>query len=64
MFKNSLSKLKKDIARANALTREANMIAKEVATKETNYGVTLQIPASNLRPAKIKVCTDNVVRQV
>uniref|UniRef100_A0A0N4Z4F3 Kinesin motor domain-containing protein n=1 Tax=Parastrongyloides trichosuri TaxID=131310 RepID=A0A0N4Z4F3_PARTI len=58
LFKESLEKLKKEIMRAHALVREANMISEEVNGKRrglTSYDVTLQIPAANLRPSKIKV---------
>lgn len=63
MFSESLSRLKKEITRANALVREANMISRELATsrRQTTYDVTLQIPASNLRPCKIKVSTDKLI---
>lgn len=57
MFKENLVRLKSDIVRANALAREANMIAAELSTCRcpVTYDVTLQIPAANLRPSKIKV---------
>uniref|UniRef100_A0A913HFY2 Kinesin motor domain-containing protein n=2 Tax=Strongyloides stercoralis TaxID=6248 RepID=A0A913HFY2_STRER len=58
LFKESLEKLKKEIMRAHALVREANMISEEVNRKRhglIRYDVTLQIPAANLRPSKIKV---------
>ncbi|CEF68768.1 Kinesin-73 [Strongyloides ratti] len=58
LFKESLEKLKKEIMRAHALVREANMISEEVNGKRRGlirYDVTLQIPAANLRPSKIKV---------
>ncbi|CAJ0938025.1 unnamed protein product, partial [Mesorhabditis belari] len=67
MFAEALTKLKKEIVRANALVREANMISRELANsrRQTTYDVTLQIPASNLRPSKIKdggfVCEPVVV---
>ncbi|KAF1747585.1 hypothetical protein GCK72_024050 [Caenorhabditis remanei] len=57
MFAESLKRLKADVIHANALVREANMISKELNKKpkrQTTYDVTLQIPASNLRPIKIK----------
>ncbi|PIC17645.1 hypothetical protein B9Z55_023818 [Caenorhabditis nigoni] len=57
MFAESLKRLKADVIHANALVREANMISKELNKKpkrQTAYDVTLQIPASNLRPIKIK----------
>uniref|UniRef100_A0A0N5B8A5 Kinesin motor domain-containing protein n=1 Tax=Strongyloides papillosus TaxID=174720 RepID=A0A0N5B8A5_STREA len=58
LFKESLEKLKKEIMRAHALVREANMISEEINGKRRGmirYDVTLQIPAANLRPSKIKV---------
>lgn len=58
MFKENLLRLKREIVRANALAREANMIAVELSPYHrcpVIYDVTLQIPAANLRPAKIKV---------
>ncbi|EJW82283.1 hypothetical protein WUBG_06807 [Wuchereria bancrofti] len=56
MFKENLVRLKSDIVRANALAREANMIAAELSSCRcpVTYDVTLQIPAANLRPSKIK----------
>uniref|UniRef100_A0A915BGU3 Kinesin-like protein unc-104 n=2 Tax=Parascaris univalens TaxID=6257 RepID=A0A915BGU3_PARUN len=59
MFKENLARLKNDIVRANALAREANMIAAELShsRRQVSYDVTLQIPAANLRPSKIKAGT-------
>ncbi|VDO45464.1 unnamed protein product [Haemonchus placei] len=59
MFAESLKRLKSDVIRANALTREANMISRELGNsrRQTTYDVTLQIPAANLRPSKIKAGT-------
>ncbi|KAM3728674.1 Kinesin-like protein [Dirofilaria immitis] len=56
MFKKNLVRLKSDIVRANALAREANMITAELSSSRctVTYDVTLQIPAANLRPSKIK----------
>ncbi|CAD6187370.1 unnamed protein product [Caenorhabditis auriculariae] len=57
MFSESLKRLKADVVHANALVREANMISRELSQnsrRQTTYDVTLQIPASNLRPIKIK----------
>ena len=57
LFEESLKLLKKEIVKANALVREANMIADEVMNNkrgQTRYQVTLQIPSTNLRPSKIK----------
>lgn len=49
LFKKSLAKLREDIVRANGLVREANFLAEEMG-KETEFKVTLQIPAANLSP--------------
>lgn len=54
MYKKSLAKLKEEIVLANGLIREANIMATEMA-KQTTFHVTLQIPAANLTPSKIKV---------
>ncbi|CAI5454199.1 unnamed protein product [Caenorhabditis angaria] len=56
MFAESLKRLKADVIHANALVREANLISRELqnSRRQTTYDVTLQIPASNLRPIKIK----------
>ncbi|CAD5230171.1 unnamed protein product [Bursaphelenchus okinawaensis] len=62
LLKESLCQLKTDIVRSNALVREANMIAAELWGERrglAHYDVTLQIPAGNLRPSKIK--TGNTV---
>lgn len=48
-FHQSLSKLKEEVVRANALVREANFLAQEMQ-KHTEFSVTLQIPAANLTP--------------
>lgn len=57
MIKENLMRLKNDIIRANALVHEANMITAELSSSRcpVTYDVTLQIPAANLRPSKIKV---------
>uniref|UniRef100_UPI00398F7F6A kinesin-like protein KIF13A isoform X2 n=1 Tax=Pristiophorus japonicus TaxID=55135 RepID=UPI00398F7F6A len=47
LFRHSLAKLREQIVRANALVREANFLAEEMS-KQTDYQVTLQIPAANL----------------
>ncbi|XP_078270904.1 kinesin-like protein KIF13A isoform X3 [Rhinoraja longicauda] len=47
LFRHSLAKLREQIVRANALVREANFLAEEM-DKQTDYQVTLQIPAANL----------------
>ncbi|XP_041101702.1 kinesin-like protein KIF13A isoform X2 [Polyodon spathula] len=47
LFRQSLSKLREQVVRANALVREANFLAEEMK-KNTDYQVTLQIPAANL----------------
>lgn len=52
-FRLSLSKLREEIAKANILAHEANLIAEEMR-KNTEFKVTLQIPASNLSPNKLK----------
>ncbi|CAL1542431.1 unnamed protein product [Lymnaea stagnalis] len=49
MFKQSLIKLREEVVKANALVREANILAQEMG-KLTEFHVTLQIPASNLSP--------------
>ena len=48
-FRQSLSKLKEEVVRANAMVREANFLAHEMS-KKTEFSVTLQIPAANLTP--------------
>ncbi|XP_039753302.1 kinesin-like protein KIF13B isoform X3 [Pararge aegeria] len=48
-FKRSLSRLKADILRANALVQEANFLAEEMR-RNTRFSVTLQIPPQNLSP--------------
>ncbi|XP_073422193.1 kinesin-like protein KIF13A isoform X2 [Dendrobates tinctorius] len=47
LFRQSLSKLREQIVKANTLVREANYLAEEMS-KCTDYQVTLQIPAVNL----------------
>ncbi|XP_055358845.1 kinesin-like protein KIF13A isoform X2 [Betta splendens] len=47
LFRQSLSRLREQIMRANTLVREANFLAEEM-NKLTDYQVTLQIPAANL----------------
>ncbi|KAI6191397.1 Kinesin motor domain-containing protein [Aphelenchoides bicaudatus] len=62
LLKESLCQLKTDIVKANALVREANLIAEELWGKRrgfSHYEVTLQIPVQNLRPSKIN--TSNTV---
>ncbi|GAB6029696.1 Kinesin protein 1B [Chamberlinius hualienensis] len=49
IFKKSLAKLREDIVKANSLVREANFLAEEMV-KQTEFSVTLQIPAANLSP--------------
>lgn len=49
----ALSKLREEIAKANTLAHEANLIAEEMK-KNTEFKVTLQIPASNLSPNRLK----------
>ncbi|XP_046733692.1 kinesin-like protein KIF13A isoform X1 [Silurus meridionalis] len=47
MFRQSLSRLREQVVRANTLVREANFLSEEMV-KHTDYKVTLQIPASHL----------------
>ncbi|XP_069764421.1 kinesin-like protein KIF13A isoform X2 [Narcine bancroftii] len=47
LFRHSLAKLREQLVRTNALVREANFLAEEM-NKQTDYQVTLQIPAANL----------------
>uniref|UniRef100_A0AAZ3RJP4 Kinesin family member 13A n=1 Tax=Oncorhynchus tshawytscha TaxID=74940 RepID=A0AAZ3RJP4_ONCTS len=47
LFRQSLSRLREQVVKANTLVREANFLAKEM-NKRTDYQVTLQIPAANL----------------
>lgn len=47
LFRQSLSRLREQIMKANTLVREANFLAEEMH-KLTDYQVTLQIPAANL----------------
>ncbi|XP_065126597.1 kinesin-like protein KIF13A isoform X2 [Paramisgurnus dabryanus] len=47
LFRQSLSRLREQVVRANALVREANFLSDEMK-KLTDYQVTLQIPAANL----------------
>lgn len=49
LFKTSLAKLREDIIRANGLVREANFLSEEMG-RQTEFKVTLQIPAANLSP--------------
>lgn len=58
LLREGLTRLKTELVRANALVREANMIVSELWGERrgmAHYDVTLQIPASNLRPSRIKV---------
>ncbi|ESO83151.1 hypothetical protein LOTGIDRAFT_133948, partial [Lottia gigantea] len=48
-FKQSLSKLREEVVKANTLVREGNFLSQEM-NKQTEFHVTLQIPASNLSP--------------
>ena len=65
MFKQSLSKLREEVVKANALVREANFLAEEMG-KQTEFHVTLQIPASNLSPnrrvSKISIKFSYIIR--
>ncbi|KAM8967408.1 kinesin-like protein KIF13A isoform 2-T2 [Pelodytes ibericus] len=47
LFRQSLSKLREQIVKANTLVRESNFLAEEMS-QCTDYQVTLQIPAVNL----------------
>ncbi|XP_010773266.1 kinesin-like protein KIF13A [Notothenia coriiceps] len=47
LFRQSLSRLRVQVVKANTLVREANFLAEEMS-KLTDYQVTLQIPAANL----------------
>lgn len=47
LFRQSLSRLREQVVKANTLVREANFLAEEMC-KQTDYQVTLQIPATNL----------------
>lgn len=49
----SLSKLKEEIAKANTLAHEANLIAEEMK-KNTEFKVTLQLPPANLSPNRLR----------
>lgn len=57
LFRQSLSRLREQVVKANTLVREANLLAEEMSTL-TDYQVTLQIPAANLS-ANRKVRTPN-----
>ena len=54
VFRRSLAQLREDIVRANALAREANVLAEELG-KQTRFSVTLQIPPSNLSPNRKRI---------
>lgn len=47
LFRQSLSRLREQVVKANTLVREANFVAEEM-NMLTDYQVTLQIPAANL----------------
>lgn len=47
LFRQSISRLREQVVKANTLVREANFLAEEMK-KLTDYQVTLQIPAANL----------------
>ncbi|GMR33816.1 hypothetical protein PMAYCL1PPCAC_04011 [Pristionchus mayeri] len=55
-FAESLARLKADLLRANKIVKEANLISSSLnnGRPKINYDVTLQIPAANLRPSRIK----------
>ena len=52
-FRISLSKLREEIATANTLAHEANLISDEMR-RGTEFKVTLQIPAANLSPNRLR----------
>lgn len=52
-FKSCLAKLREELVRANSLAREANALSKEMG-KQTEFDVTLQIPAANLNANRWK----------
>ncbi|KZS16304.1 Kinesin-like protein [Daphnia magna] len=54
VFRRSLAQLREDIVRANALAREANVLAEELG-KQTRFSVTLQIPPANLSPNRKRI---------
>lgn len=54
LFRRSLAQLREDIVRANALAREANVLAEELG-KQTRFSVTLQIPPANLSPNRKRI---------
>lgn len=49
LFHASVTQLKEDLVKAQAVTQEANCLSQEM-DKETEFVVTLQIPAHNLTP--------------
>ena len=49
LFRQSLIRLKTEVVKANTLVRESNFLAEEMG-KQTEFFVTLQIPAANLSP--------------
>lgn len=62
LFRQSLSRLREQVVRANALVREANFLSEEML-KLTDYQVTLQIPAANLSAnRKVRVHTFTFLR--
>lgn len=67
LFRQSLSRLREQVVKANTLVREANFLAEEM-NKLTDYQVTLQIPAANLSAnRKVRTATtseDNLVDPV
>ena len=61
LFRQSLSRLREQVVRANTLVREANFLSEEMG-KQTDYQVTLQIPAANLSAnRKVGVHLDTAV---
>lgn len=59
LFRQSLSRLREQVVRANTLVREANFLSEEIG-KQIDYQVTLQIPAAHLsanRKVRRRTCT-------
>lgn len=62
LFRQSLSRLREQVVKANTLVREANFLAEEMSTL-TDYQVTLQIPAANLSAnRKVRSLTRHSIR--
>lgn len=64
LFRQSLSRLREQVMKANTLVREANFLAEEMS-KLTDYQVTLQIPAANLSAnRKVRIPTSHTIREI